>query len=300
MYKRDWDLSDYLPLRSNDRDSRYIDHLKQVFSVLESVKVNKNSATKEKEDLARPFSIMPFHLLFMMAVQSKVLRIYKELPEKYMLAFTIKKPQNGKEDVLTPNSPKEIALLNESEIISFLQIAGLPDNEAKGIVTSIIRYRNNSIAHAKCEIESNLESKVNEYFHKLDLIQKAYKKMNESVAQNWLNKIKADKDIGDIGEFFENHLWGSYLCPCDLGDVVGIFLKSKKINLEQLNQAVNKGLELAYDQTVQELKVNAVNGADIRRRFNSIKLLDENGELDGSLKKQILKKKTNPAILALL
>ena len=298
MYKSNWDLSDYLPLRNNDRDSRYIDHLKQVFSVLESV----NAATKE-EDLARPFSIMPFHLLFMMAVQSKVLRIYKELPEKYMLAFTIKKPQNGKEDVLTPNSPKEIALLAESEIISFLKIAGLPDSEAKGIVASIIRYRNNSVAHAKCEIESNLESKVNEYFCKLDIIQKAYKKMNENVARNWLNKIEADKDIGDIGdigEFFENHLSGSYLCPCDLGDVVGIFLKSKKINLEQLNQAVNKGLELAYDQTVQELKVYAVNGADIKRRFNSIKLLDENGELNGSLKKQILKKKTNPAILALL
>lgn len=141
-------ILDYLPIRRNLQENDYVNHLWQVFSTLD-----------RGEAVARPFVVMPFHLLFMLAVQYKVLRIYKEQKEKYKLALTTKNTRDEEKDILAPESPLAIAFLKESEIIDLLKIAGLSPNDARNIKKTITRYRNDKIAHAKGYIEQDLETK---------------------------------------------------------------------------------------------------------------------------------------------
>lgn len=138
MYEDAQEIFDYLPIRRNTAENDYINHLWQVFSTLDGA-----------DAVVRPFAVMPFHLLFMMAIQYKVLRIYKEQKEKYELALTTKNPRDEEKDILAPESPLAIAFLGESEIVDFLKIAGLSADDARSIKKSIIRYRNDKIAHAK-------------------------------------------------------------------------------------------------------------------------------------------------------
>lgn len=100
----------------------------------------------------------------MMAVQYKVLRIYKEKKEKYEIALTIKNPRDGEKDILMPESALTIAFLGESEIIDFLKIVGVSKDDVLNIKKSIIRYRNDKVAHAKGYVEANVEAKIEEYF----------------------------------------------------------------------------------------------------------------------------------------
>ena len=72
MYEDAQEIFEYLPIRRNTTENDYIDHLWQAFSAL-----------SQTETTARPFAVMPFHLLFMLALQYKVLRISKEQKEKY-------------------------------------------------------------------------------------------------------------------------------------------------------------------------------------------------------------------------
>ncbi len=51
-------ILDYLPIRKNLQENDYINHLWQAFSTLDGA-----------DAVARPFAVMPFHLLFMMAIQ---------------------------------------------------------------------------------------------------------------------------------------------------------------------------------------------------------------------------------------
>jgi len=88
----------------------------------------------------------------MMTVQYKVLRIYKEQKEKYELALMIKNPRDEERDILAPESPLVIAFLGESEIVDFLKIAGLSADDARNIKKSIVRYRNDKIAHATFQL----------------------------------------------------------------------------------------------------------------------------------------------------
>ena len=64
MYENAQEIFDYLPINRSKLEADYIDHLWNVFIALDNA-----------ENSARPFVMMPFHLLFMLALQYKVLRI---------------------------------------------------------------------------------------------------------------------------------------------------------------------------------------------------------------------------------
>ena len=233
MYQDVLNIFDYLPVRSDEDNGEYIEHLWQAFLSLGSVPSS-----------ARPFSIMPFHLLFMLAVQYKVLRIYKELPREYELAFTL--TRNVHKDLLKPEVPRAIALLGESEIVNFLRIADLSTNDAKRIIASTVRYRNEKIAHATVQVEENPVNKIREYLRNLEVIQRAFLKINRSIANYWLDRVQSsDENIGDL---LDTHFQRSLHCPRDLVDIVRAFKASQKLNSTQYNQALQK----LHDSTIDK------------------------------------------------
>ena len=228
-----WGIRDHLPIFPRDFEMWYIDHLQQAFFALELT----YSTTPGQ---ARPFSIMPLHLLFMVAIQFKMLRIRNEMRNGYEKhRFELKKKVSAKtrKIIQNPATALDIAHLREREIVNFLKVAGLSDDHADHIYDSIIVYRNDKIAHAKGHIELRLEAKINEYFDALETVQKVYQYMNQSLAQNWLNKVQKGEDIG---QFFEKQLRGSLLCPRDLVSVVRAFVASPKLSYTQHLQALQK------------------------------------------------------------
>lgn len=276
----------HLPIRRNTAENDYIDHLWQAFSALTQI-----------DTIARPFAVMPFHLLFMLALQYKVLRIYKEQKEKYDLAMIVKNPRDEEKDILAPESPLAIAFLGESEVVDFLKIAGLSTDDARGIKKSIVRYRNDKIAHAKGYIEQDVETKLTEYFDWLERLQTAYQSMNREVAMRWIEEIEAGDNME---QFLEIHFLDSCFSPHDFGDVVGTLLEAEQLDFEQWKQVVNKGLELAYDQTIFALLNLLKNEVDERIKFNAIRFLHENGEIDEETKKSIIENTKDEEIFKLL
>ena len=232
MCQRAWGIYDHLPIRCDPIEEDYIHHLRRAFFKLELTYPNALRT-------ARPFSIMPLHLLFMVAVQYKVLRIYRERRNAYRARhIAIKKAQKRAKNILwAPTSPLEIAYLSEHEILNFLKVAGLSTRHTKRIYNSIIKYRNKKIAHAWGYIEPHLKLKINEYFGALDTIQVAYQHMNRSMANDWLNKVQKGDDIGN---FLEKRFLNSLLCPRDLADIVRAFVASPKLSHIQHNQAFQK------------------------------------------------------------
>ena len=286
MYEDAQEIFEYLPIRRNTTENDYIDHLWQAFSAL-----------SQTETTARPFAVMPFHLLFMLALQYKVLRISKEQKEKYDLAMTTKNPRDEEKDILAPESPLAIAFLGESEVVDFLKIAGLSADDARSIKKSIVRYRNDKIAHAKGYIEQDVETKLSEYFDWLEKLQTAYQSMNQEVAARWIEEI----EVGDnMEQFLETHFLDSCFGPRDFGDIVGTLLEAEQLDFDQWEQIVNKGLELAYDQTVSALHMIVKNETDDGRRFNAIRVLHENGEIDEEMKKRMIENEEDESILELL
>lgn len=263
MYKDTQEIFDYLPIRRDTPENDYINHLWQAFSTLDG-----------GEAVARPFAVMPFHLLFMLAIQYKVLRIYKEQKGKYELALTTKNPRDEEKDILAPESPLAIAFLGESEIVDFLKIAGLSADDARSIKKSIIRYRNDKIAHAKGYIEQDLDTKILEYFSWLDTLQNVYRPMNQNIADIWLAEIQTGDDME---QFLETHFLDSCFSPRDFGDIIKTLLEAEQLDFEQWTQVVNKGLELAYDQTILALHEITKNETDDGKRSNAKRILEENG-----------------------
>ena len=72
MVEEALEIHNYLPLNRNRDEDDYIEFLWGAF-------INLGS-TSSKESA---FAIMPFHLLFMTAIQFKILRIHKVFPQKY-------------------------------------------------------------------------------------------------------------------------------------------------------------------------------------------------------------------------
>ena len=71
----------FLPIRYGNEEN-YIKYLSDSFNKL----CNKN----DDYDKSDGFAIIPFHLLFMMVLHYRALRIFKEQPEKYSLSLTFK------------------------------------------------------------------------------------------------------------------------------------------------------------------------------------------------------------------
>ena len=232
MCQHAWGIYDHLPILCDPIEKDYINHLRQAFFKLELTYPIALST-------ARPFSIMPFHLLFMVAIQYKVLRIYNERRNAYQTRrIKLKKVKKSTKKILqTPTSPLDITYLREREIVNFLKDADLSTNYADRIKKSIIDYRNKRIAHAWGYTEPHLKTKINEYFDALETVQIAYRRMNLKVANNWLKKVRKGDDIGN---FLDKHFLDSLLCPRDLVDVVRAFVASPKLSYIQRAQTLQK------------------------------------------------------------
>ncbi len=264
MYEDKPLIWDFLPIRRNVNEDDYIKHLLITFSVLYG---GKNEA--------KPFAAMPYHLLFMLVIQYKVLQITKTHKESTNLFFSVVGTRNKAELLSEQISVFDVALINEKMIPEIFQIIGV-DGETIKMVKKLVGNRNDNFAHASGGIESNLDKRIEEYNSVMSVVQKGFTKINADLASIWLSEIKWEDEMS---QFIETHMLGSYLNSQDLGEIINRLLESGKLSFEQWEQVVNKGLELNYDQTIFELKYIASSDKfDESKKYNADRILRENGE----------------------
>ena len=229
MVEEALEIHNYLPLNRNQDEDDYIEFLWGAFTNLGSTN------TKEAA-----FAIMPFHLLFMTAIQFKILRIHKVFPKKYKHYLKYKLSKKPSSRLWNPKSPFAVALLNESNIVDLLKEVGLSDNSAQELKEYTIRYRNKSVAHATGHIEASMESKIADYLRFLELVQVTFRFINQKVATAWLEEISQDDNMKS---FLDVSLPKYHLCRHDLCDVTSLLLQSERLNSEQKKHIAEKRLD---------------------------------------------------------
>jgi len=202
-----------------------------------------------------------------------------EKEPEYNLAFTIRNVRDDQKDVLHPASPFTIALLSESEIIDFFKLIELKQIHIKSI-KSLIKNRNNNLAHAKGGIELDPDERIGQYLSAFEEIQQQFQNLNVKIAKNWISEINAGDNME---QFLEIHFLDSFVSLKDFEDMLWILLSSDQLDLEQWKQVVNTGIELTYSETISTLKLIAQSSKNNSKRLDSIKMLSENGELDKSM-----------------
>ena len=265
MFEEAQKILNYLPIRKNKAENDYIEHLWNTFSELET-----------SESSARPFCVMSFHLLFMLALQYKVLQISRTNVESCNLFFC---GVAGRcKDVLLSDQKSvfDIALINERTIPEIFQLVGLDNLRIKSI-KYLIDERNNNLAHAKGGIEQKIEEKLNLYLQEVENIQQKFKSYNEEMAKNWLGEISEENDIDQL---LENWFLDSSITPRDFGDIIETLFEAKQLDFDEWIQVVNKGLELCYDEAISTLHEIVGNKTDKTKMANAIKVLEENGEIN--------------------
>ncbi len=193
------EIFNYLPIRTNPAENDYINHL---WSAIEAISNGDSSA--------HAFTMMPFHLLFMLALQYKILRIAKEKNSEYLTCFTISVCQNS-EKVSKPQSVYSLTELKERSMVDLLKLIEVDKTIIKKI-KNLIDYRNDTLAHAKGGIEPNPVDRIEEYIQALRDLQVSFAVINNIVAERWKKEKEKDQEIS---EFVELHLAEEYLCPAD-------------------------------------------------------------------------------------
>lgn len=202
MYEDAQEIFDFLPIRRIAPENDYINHLWEVFLALDT-----------NETAVRSFTVMPFHLLFMLAIQYKIFRISLEKKQEYELACIMSGGRN-RDEILKPESVFEIALINERTIPEIFKVVSASVEDIKQI-KELIDNRNDNLAHAKGGIEPDPEKKIEEYLVSLRNIQKYMLPLNDAIATKWLSEITPE-DVDGLDEFIEVRLPRSYLCLADL------------------------------------------------------------------------------------
>jgi hypothetical protein len=264
MYEDAQEIFNYLPIRRDTPENDYISHLWQAFSTLDG-----------GEAVARPFAVMPFHLLFMLSAQYKMLQIASAHKQATDLFFTGVGGRNKEQLLSEQRSVFDMALINERTIPDIFQLVEV-DPEVIKKFKELVDERNENLAHAKGGIEQDLENKLAGYVAVLESIQKSCVQINQKLADEWILEVKAGDDLG---EFLESYFLDSRLSPRDFGDVTGKMLETDKLDFEQWEQVVNKGLELAYEQTIFELKyIETIDGFDQKKKSKATSILQDVGE----------------------
>lgn len=226
MYEAAQEILDYLPINRSRPEANYIDHLWNAFLALEST-----------DNGARPFIIMPFHLLFMLALQFKVLRISRERKSDYDLAFTMESPREDEKAILDPGSAFDLGLLKESKLIDLLKIVGMNPERVREIKL-LVRNRNDNLAHAKGGIEPEPNERIDQYLGALRDLQPLFLPHNDRIAEKWLNEI-TDED--DLGGYLDIRLPDSQLCPADFRKGrLTVFSFDEDVSLEEWRSAVSQ------------------------------------------------------------
>ena len=295
MHENAQGILNYLPIEPAGV-TRYIQHLYGSFEALYNA-----------GDPIKSFSILPFHLLFMLAVQYKVHRISAWDNDKYQNALKhCRTYGNDSMSVLEKNAPildtngvmprdssvRNLSLIQEGDLFSFFDLKNQVTKKAK----KLIRIRG-TYAHANGNIEQNIDERIGEYLEVLRAVQSYMATVNIG-SQSWATEFEVG--LSPLDGFFRDRFLSSQFSPYDFGDVVGNLFESPKLDSKQRDEIVNMGLEFAHDQTVHALRTSATNNTNSERRLNAIRALSENYELDENLKVQIRQNNTNPDILALL
>jgi hypothetical protein len=257
------EIFDYLPINISKPEADYIDHLWNAFVALD-----------QTDNSARPFIMMPFHLLFMLALQYKVLRIAREQKNDYDLAFTMEIPREDQRAVLNPGSAFDLGLLNESKLIDLLKIVGMTPEKVREIKL-LVRNRNDNLAHAKGGIEPDPDERIDQYIDALRTLQPFLTPHNNRIATHWLNEI-GEEEV--LNEFVDDRLPGSQLCPADFraGDLT-MFNIDEDAPLEEWQSAFSRVLASGSQSGLLWLHHIAQNHPDIERRSKATQLLGEAG-----------------------
>ncbi len=214
MYEEAEEIFRYLSIRKSQAENDYIDHLWNAFLAL-----------YENETSGRSFSIMPFHLLFMMAVQYKALRISKLHKKSCDLFFCGVAGRSKKELLSDSLSVFDIALINERTIPEIFQLIDL-ESEKVGAIKKLIDDRNDRLAHAKGGIETAPDEKIALYIKALEAMQNNFYPMNRQMTDEILKDLANDDDISQI---LESLLQKHSLDKNDLNDVAKLLLESKRL-----------------------------------------------------------------------
>ncbi len=195
-----YQIFEYIPIRLDKAEDEYIKHLWDAFYVL-----NLNSG------YGKSFSIMPFHILFMMVLQYKVLRIKKQREAQYIQR--IKKWHKGKKKryFIKVNSVLEFGLMPENNLPGIFNIIGLSEDNINKI-KDLVRHRNDNVAHAKGGHIFDVDEKIYEYLNCLSEVQKCMEALNNEIAKNWLEEIENEENLDD---FKERKLASSFICNED-------------------------------------------------------------------------------------
>lgn len=195
------EILEYLPLRRSQIENDYIAYLWSSFERL---------ATSEDE-IASSFSITAFHLLFMLAVQYKAMRLYSEKPEDYKRSFTLYKPRQGDERVISPTSVFDLSLLQESSVFHLFEIVGIDIGCIKNCKI-IIRNRNNEFMHASGNSAPDVSGHITNCLGQLAVIQSCFTDFNDVIANNWSFDLTAEDNVT---EFVDLRLFDTQLTKKD-------------------------------------------------------------------------------------
>jgi hypothetical protein len=214
-------ISKFLPIRCDVNEANYIKYLSDSFDKL----CNKI----DDYDKSDGFAIIPFHLLFMMVLHYRALRIFKEQPENYRLAITFKYIEDkDKKAISDPRSPFDFSPFGESDILKLFKLLEI-ENDKLGKIKSLIKVRND-LAHASGNTENNPENKCEEYLMCLNEIQKLFSKSNQLLADEFLKELEEDEDIE---QFFEGRFNSYLINEYDYQEIAKIFIKSRKLSENQ-------------------------------------------------------------------
>jgi hypothetical protein len=195
------DIHNYLPINRQLVEDNYINHLWDAFLTLDTL----------GED-SRSFSLMPFHILFMLSLQYKVLRVAKAYEKECNLVFCTAGARDKDKLLNIKKSVFDLAFLNERVLPEFLQLVEV-DESAIRSVKALVNYRNDNLAHPKGGIEINPEIKIGEYMDVLEKIQRSFTKMNDDIVEKWSKDLEFTEDSQ---QYLETHKAEEYLCFADL------------------------------------------------------------------------------------
>lgn len=195
-------ILEYLPINNKDSaEAEYIQHLWDAFATLAGL-----------GEEGAGFSIMPFHLLFMLSLQYRAMRIVKIFERECLLVFSTAGGRD-KAKLLNPaRSVFDLGCLNERTLPELLQLLNIDGKTLKKI-KSKVDYRNDALAHPKGGTVPDYEKKIQEYTDLLEEIQPALLRINDEVAKKWQAEMDSDESWN---QYKELHLAEEYLCRADM------------------------------------------------------------------------------------
>jgi len=180
----------FLPIIYTDEVKVYLEYLWNSFNCLE-----------KQGDISRSFSIFPFYLLFILAIQYKVLRISKYYEKDYHSLTRKLGVSKYVRDLMNRNTiggdfPQGIkaftvSYCNEKKIFEYLDIIE-PSGELCEEGKKFVGMRNN-YAHASGNIENEIDLRIEDYLLYLERLQKVVDTTLNGRAQKNLRRISKER-----------------------------------------------------------------------------------------------------------